>query len=145
MQARTCRLFVYGTLLEGQPGHGLLGGAALAGVASTEPAFELVDLGPYAALVPGGSTSVVGELYEIDLETRARIDRERQVPLLFERIRIRLSDGSDAEAYVMGTDKVRGRRRLRHGDWRKRFAPNVPRPAPSPFVKWARGRFSKSS
>jgi gamma-glutamylaminecyclotransferase len=91
MEPRKCRLFVYGTLLEGQPGHGLLGAAELASVASTEPAFELVDLGPYAALVPGGSTSVVGELYVVDLETRARIDRERQVPLLFERARIRLA------------------------------------------------------
>jgi gamma-glutamylcyclotransferase (GGCT)/AIG2-like uncharacterized protein YtfP len=130
-------------LLEGQPGHGLLEGAKLEGAASTEAAFELIDLGAYAAIVPGGSTAVAGEVYDADLETRARIDRERQVPLLFERARIRLADGSEAEAYVMTPDKVRGRRRLRHGDWRKRFAPTVPRPAPSPFVTWARGRFSK--
>jgi gamma-glutamylcyclotransferase (GGCT)/AIG2-like uncharacterized protein YtfP len=142
MEARR-RLFVYGTLLEGQPGHGLLDGAEFVGAASTEPAFELIDLGAYAALVPGGSTSVSGELYSLDREGLARIDRERQVPLLFERARIRLADGSDAEAYVMPADKVRGRRRLRHGDWRKRFAPTVPRPAPSPFVAWARGRFTK--
>jgi len=113
-------------------------------VAATEPTFALVDLGAYAAIVPGGSTSVSGEVYVVDLETRARIDRERQVPLLFERAKIRLADGTDAEAYVMSEDKVRGRRRLRHGDWRRRFAPAVPRPAPSPFVTWARGRFSKS-
>ena len=144
MEARKCRIFVYGTLLEGHPGHGLLDGAELGGVALTEAAFELVDLGAYAALVPGGKTAVSGELYLVDLETRARIDRERQVPLLFERARIRLADGSEAEAYVMSADKVRGRRRLRHGDWRRRFEPAVPRPEPSPFVTWARGRFSKS-
>jgi len=144
MEKRTCRLFVYGTCLEGQPGHALLAGAELLGTASTEATFHLIDLGAYAALVPGGATSVVGEVYVADLETRARIDRERQVPLLFERARIRLADGSEAEAYVMTTDKVRGRRRLRHGDWRRRFAPTVPRPAPSPFVTWARGRFTKT-
>jgi gamma-glutamylcyclotransferase (GGCT)/AIG2-like uncharacterized protein YtfP len=121
----------------------LLDGAEFGGAASTEAAFELVDLGAYAALVPGGSTSVEGEVYVTSLETLARIDRERQVPLLFDRARIRLADGSEADAYVMSTDQVRGRRRLRHGDWRRRFAPTVPRPAPSPFVTWARGRFSK--
>lgn len=144
MEPRTCRLFVYGALLEGHPGHGLLEGAELLGTALTEPAFDLVDLGAYAAIVPGGSTSVAGEVYLASLDIRARIDRERQVPILFERARIRLADGSEAEAYVMSADKVRGRRRLRHGDWRRRFAPTSPRPEPSPFVKWARGRFSKS-
>ncbi len=143
MEIRKCRLFVYGTLLEGQPGHALLAGAELVGGGQTEPAFELIDLGAYAAIVPGGSTAVVGEVYLADLETRARIDRERQVPILFERTRIRLAAGDEVEAYVMSADKVRGRRRLRHGDWRRRFAPTVPRPAPNPFVAWARGRFSK--
>jgi gamma-glutamylaminecyclotransferase len=144
MDPKRCRLFVYGTLLKEHPGHPLLGGAELERVVRTEATFELVDLGAYAALVPGGTTAVAGELYVVDLETRARIDRERQVPLLFERARIRLEDGTEAEAYVMSADRVRGRRRLRHGDWRKRFAPTAPRPAPSPFVTWARGRFSKS-
>jgi gamma-glutamylcyclotransferase (GGCT)/AIG2-like uncharacterized protein YtfP len=143
VERRTCRLFVYGTLLEGQPGHALLEGAELVGPASTAPAYELIDLGPYAALVPGGSTSVAGEVYVADLAIRARIDRERQVPLLFDRARVRLADGTEVEAYVMSVDKVRGRRRLRHGDWRRRFEPTSPRPAPSPFVTWARNRFTK--
>jgi len=143
MEARRCRLFVYGSLLEGHPGHALLQQAELVGVAQTEPEYELVDLGAYAALVPFGSTAVKGEVYIADFDTRARIDRERQVPILFERSMVRLAGGEEAEAYVMSSDKVRGRRRLRHGDWRRRFEPASPRPAPSPFVTWARGRFSR--
>jgi gamma-glutamylcyclotransferase (GGCT)/AIG2-like uncharacterized protein YtfP len=144
LEPRKCRLFVYGSLLAGQPDHHLLAGAEALGAAHTAPNYQLIDLGAYAALVSAGSTSVAGELYHVDLETRARLDRHRQVPILFERASVRLADGSDAEAYVMTPDQVRGRRRLRHGDWRKRFEPTIPRPAPPPFVQWARGRFSKS-
>jgi gamma-glutamylcyclotransferase (GGCT)/AIG2-like uncharacterized protein YtfP len=144
VEPRRCRLFVYGSLLAGQPDHHLMAGAEALGSAHTEPTYQLIDLGAYAALVSAGSISVAGELYHVDLETRARLDRHRQVPILFQRARVRLSDGSEAEAYVMSPDQVRGRRRLRHGDWRKRFEPSVARPAPSPFVTWARGRFSRS-
>jgi gamma-glutamylcyclotransferase (GGCT)/AIG2-like uncharacterized protein YtfP len=144
VKSRKCRLFVYDTLLGGQPDHHLLAGAEALGAANTEAAYQLVDLGAYPALVSEGSTSVAGELYYVDLETRARLDCHRQVPILFERATIRLADGTEAEAYVMSPNQVRGRRRLRHGDWRKRFAPSVARPDPPPFVRWARDRFSKS-
>jgi hypothetical protein len=40
---------------------------------------------------------------------------------------------------VMEPDQVRGRRRLHHGDWRKRFTGHVS-PFESPFAKWARSR-----
>ena len=136
------RLFVYGTLLQGERDHALLGASPRLGAASTEPAFELVDLGAYAALVHGGSTSVRGELYLVDAKARAGLDIHRQVPLLFDRVRIRLDDGSEAHAYVMDESRVRGKRRLHHGDWRKRFAPSV-RPIESPLARWAKGRFTR--
>lgn len=135
------RLFVYGSLLEGERDHGLLEGAERVGQARTEPSFVLVDLGAYAALVAGGSSEVVGEVYLVDRKTRALLDVRREVPALFSRARIRLADGSEADAYMMDSDKVRGKRRIHHGDWRKRFQSNVARPE-SPFAKWARGRFS---
>jgi gamma-glutamylcyclotransferase (GGCT)/AIG2-like uncharacterized protein YtfP len=141
MPVTHCRLFEYGTLLDGEPDHELLARAERLGASSTEPAFHLVDLGVCAALVPGGSTSVAGELYLVDLKTRADIDVLRQVPILYKRFRIRLCDDSEAETYVLDPNQARGRRRLHHGDWRKRFTRDVPPPLESPFVRWARNRF----
>ena len=68
-----CRLFVYGTLRQGEAQHALLAGASLLGVSSTRPAFHLIDVGPYAALVRGGTTAVSGELYSVGLQTRRAI------------------------------------------------------------------------
>jgi gamma-glutamylcyclotransferase (GGCT)/AIG2-like uncharacterized protein YtfP len=138
-----CLLFVYGTLRQGEPQHALLGGARLVGMASTPPTFHLVDLGPYAALVRGGSTAVTGELYRVDLQTRRAIDVERQVPLLFSRETIVLADGVDADAYLLTSDQVRGRRRLAHGDWKKRFSRSISPHAGGAWVAWARGRWTK--
>jgi gamma-glutamylaminecyclotransferase len=143
VERREVKLFVYGSLLRGEPAHTLLAGASLVGVTRTAPEFHLVDLGAYAALVRGGAVAVAGELYTVDVRTRAQIDVERQVPVLFNRERIRLCDGSDVDAYTMTLEQVRGRRRLAHGDWHQRFAPGVARSAAGPFVQWARGRFTR--
>ena len=112
MSERDCRLFVYGTLRQGEPRHALLDGAELLLTTTTVPAFYLVDLGPHAALVRGGTTAVWGELYRLDLEMRRRIDVDRQVPILFTREPIELADGTNADAYLLSADRVRGRRRL---------------------------------
>jgi gamma-glutamylaminecyclotransferase len=139
MPGQERRLFVYGTLLSGEPGHARLQGAGGLGAARTEPIFQLVDLGPYPALVADGSTAIVGELYLVDTRLIVELDVFEQVPVLFRRVRIPLDDGSQAEAYAMDVDQVRGRRRLHQGDWRKRFA-TTRAPSTTPFARWARGR-----
>ena len=140
-----CRVFIYGTLLPGERDHALLGSAELLGPVATEPLYQLVELNVYAALIPDGKVSVHGELYAVDLETRRRIDVARQVPILFQRTLVRLADGSEVETYAMNPDQVRGKRRLAHGDWRKRFSPSPTsqRAAPGQLVSWARSRFDK--
>lgn len=142
-ELRPCRLFIYGTLLPGERDHALLAGAQLLGPALTEARFQLVELNVYAALVPDGAVAVHGELYAVDLQLRRTIDVARQVPILFQRETIRLADGTEAETYLMTADQVRGKRRLAHGDWRKRFAVPVTRRAGGAFVDWARKRSDK--
>ncbi len=110
-------------LLPGERDHALLGDSELLGPALTEPRFQLVELNVYAALIPDGSVAVHGQLYAVSLEVRRQIDVARQVPILFQRVPLRLADGSDAETYAMTADQVRGKRRLAHGNWKQRFAP----------------------
>lgn len=138
---RRYSLFVYGTLLRGEASHELLKEATSIGPASTTAAFDLFDLGAYPALVPGGTTAVRGEVYELDVRQIAAVDVHEEVPRLFKRVRIELADGRGVDAYVLDRDQVRGRRRVRSGDWRTRF--QVERPAglrDAPFAAWARKR-----
>jgi gamma-glutamylaminecyclotransferase len=143
LEAAPRLLFVYGTMRQGEPRHGLLGNAELVGAALTPAAFHLVDVGPYAALVPGGTTAVAGELYQVTLAVRRVLDVELQVPLLFNRELIQLADGAGVDAYVLRMDQVRGRRRLAHGDWKQRFGRSVPRQAGGAWAAWSRDRWKK--
>jgi len=138
---RRVALFVYGTLLSGEPGHGLLDGAAALGPARTKPAYDLFDLGPYPALVEGGATAIVGEVVEVTMPMLAALDLHEEVPRLFQRRPIDLDDGRRVDAYLLEREQVRGRRRIRSGDWRARFqAERAPGARDSAMVSWLRKR-----
>jgi gamma-glutamylcyclotransferase (GGCT)/AIG2-like uncharacterized protein YtfP len=145
MPTREYVLFVCDSLMKGEDQHTLLNTARPLGEAATPAAYDLVDLGSTGALVAGGITAVSGELYALEPAALAAIDIDRGHPILHQRTTIRLADGRDAEAYLMASNQVAGRRRIRTGDWRKRpGAPGVgaaaTREAPS-LVRWARRRF----
>lgn len=115
----TTRVLVYGTLLSGEPNHGLLADAAFVGLARTEPAFELVSLGPFPAIVPGGRTVVVGEVYAVDPPTLDSLDRLEGHPTFYQRRKLRLQNGDEVLAYLLTRDQARGRPRISSGDWRR--------------------------
>jgi gamma-glutamylcyclotransferase (GGCT)/AIG2-like uncharacterized protein YtfP len=134
-------LFVYGTLLRGESSHALLDGAMAVGPVKTTATFDLYDLGVYPALVAGGSTAVAGELYEVTTTLLATIDVHEEVPRLFNRLMVELDDGRRAHAYLLERDQVRGRRRIRSGDWRTRFqVERRPGARDAPIVTWMRKR-----
>jgi gamma-glutamylcyclotransferase (GGCT)/AIG2-like uncharacterized protein YtfP len=113
------RLFTYGTLLSGEPNHGQLRGAWLLGPARTEPRYTLVSLGPYPALLEGGTTSVVGEVYEVDDELLAALDRFEGVPTLYRRTLVQLQGGEVSHGYVLARPAPSRYPVITSGDWRE--------------------------
>lgn len=136
------RLFVYGLLLQGEREHPLLEGAPLLGEVRTVAEHTLVDLSFYPVLLVGGQVAVVGELYGVSRHLRFKLDVHHQCPVLFRRVTVKLSDGTEAETYVMDEEKVRGKRRLRGGSWRARFEPRRSSMPPGPMTEYVRKRFS---
>lgn len=114
----TTRVFVYGSLLRGQPNHRLLERSVLVGAASTEPRFQLHDLGAFPGMVADGAQAVLGEVYEVDRATLAELDQLEGHPRWYRRTPIALADGSRAETYLLTPAQVRDRPIVPNGDWR---------------------------
>jgi len=66
-------LFVYGTLQSRGCNHGFLAGSIFMGIASTVPAYALVNVSAYKGLV-AGDTSVSGEVWRVSAHTLRRLD-----------------------------------------------------------------------
>ncbi|MET0389607.1 MAG: gamma-glutamylcyclotransferase family protein [Polyangiales bacterium] len=114
-------IFVYGTLRRGEPNHRQLMGtrARYVGSVWTAPCYELVDLGPYPALLEGGDTSVKGELYEVDDLGLVRLDAFEDVPDLYDRKAVTIP-GAPAYAYFMRKELAAHAPRIEQGDWCRR-------------------------
>jgi gamma-glutamylcyclotransferase (GGCT)/AIG2-like uncharacterized protein YtfP len=119
MPAAPIKLFVYGSLLQGEAAHFRLRGARLMARARTEAAFTLVDMGAYPALVEAGDTAVLGEIYTVDEALLAELDEYEEAPGVYQR-RLLGVDGHDVVAYVLPEPLAAGRPRIASGDWRKR-------------------------
>lgn len=114
------RIFVYGTLLAGEANHGELRGARRCGAGRTAARYTLYDLGGYPGLVAGGTTAIVGEIYDVDAATLARLDLLEEHPTLYVRAPIALADGGDAETYLYPRARVGEAPPIASGDWKRR-------------------------
>jgi len=112
-------LFVYGTLLEGEPNHVLLKTARRLGTARTRRGFRLHDLGAFPGMVASeDAEGVVGEVYDVDDKTLAALDRLEGVPHFYERVSVELDDARTVEGYTLPPRRVRGLPVIDSGDWR---------------------------
>lgn len=114
------RLFVYGTLMSGEPyHHRLMEEARFVAKTLTEPAYELLDLGEYPGLVEGGETAVTGEVFEIDEHIQKAVDRLEGHPHLYRRTTVRLAGGEEAVGYVLPRKARESYPVVSHGDWKR--------------------------
>ncbi len=112
------RCFVYGTLLSGEPNHGVLRGSRCLGAVSTPPRFTLVDLGAFPGMLAEGTTAILGEVYEVDDDVLAKLDRLEGHPRFYLRAPIVLAGWQRAETYFFPTARAVGRSIIPSGDWR---------------------------
>ncbi len=99
-------VFAYGTLMQGEHHHDQLDGAEFLGARTTRAQYELVQIDYFPAMLTGGTTSVVGELYAVDEATLARLDELEEVPHYYVRASIELSDDTRAQTYLMPRSRV---------------------------------------
>lgn len=70
---------VYGSLKKNYFNAAYLEGSEYIGEIVTEPIYELVDFGPYPAVLEGGSTGIHCEVYKVDKVTLLSIARMEMV------------------------------------------------------------------
>jgi gamma-glutamylcyclotransferase (GGCT)/AIG2-like uncharacterized protein YtfP len=116
-------VFVYGTLMKGELHHTSIAHARFVRAAETKPEYELVQIDYYPAMLPGGGSRIVGELYEVDDATLKHLDELEEVPHYYERRTITLADGSDAMTYVMPRDRAGAGSPIPSGYFRLRTSP----------------------
>lgn len=114
-------MFVYGSLLRGLGNHRLLEGSRFIAADRTRLAFSLRDLGSFPGMVAGGTTSVIGEVWEVDAATLGRLDRLEGHPGYYVRTPIILASRRRAETYLLPETVTRHLQEVTSGDWRAHY------------------------
>ena len=122
MVSKKVNLFVYGTLLQGEPFHHLLGGAPLLQSLRSPPEFTLVNLGEYPGMLEGGDTAIYGEIYEIDEALLPTLDEYEDCPTLYYRRSVSFQNGISAITYLL-QPSPRTFPAIASGDWRELSEP----------------------
>lgn len=114
--------FAYGSLMRGMGNHRALACARFIRAAETAAAFTLHDLGAYPGMIGGGAARVNGELYDVDDETLAALDRLERHPRFYGRQEIALSDWTRVSAYLLPARPYARYPVVAGGDWRAHLA-----------------------
>jgi len=110
------KVFVYGSLRQGCGLHTYLSGSKFLGERKTNKEFSLFSLGPFPAMVKGGNTKVIGEVYEINSKTLSILDRVEGHPDFYVRTLISLDDDTSVFSYLL-PEVPSGVEKVISGDW----------------------------
>ena len=108
MAGETVLMFLNGTAMTGQKDHGAVGNARFLGEIATAPAYRFYavrDEFPGLVPVPSGGASIVGELYEMELE----VGRDSLLPSEPEELvpgMVVLVDGREARVMTLELGRV---------------------------------------
>lgn len=122
------RVFVYGSLMKGYHNHRFLRDARfLRRDRTTHYHFRMYSLGSFPAVVAAGGPDagpVEGELYEVDDQTLAALDRLEGHPSHYVRQKVALEGGSQAWMYLYrGEGREADDDRVSGNDWRANGLP----------------------
>ncbi len=119
----THKVFVYGSLMSGLHNDTYLDGQTRLGDDRTRGCrFEMVDLGAFPGLVQmERGDDAVGEVWEVDDECLADLDRLEGVPTFYDRVTVQTVTHGWCWAYVLGS-KFRGEDAVPGNDWRRHWA-----------------------
>lgn len=119
------RVFVYGTLKRGQGNHHLINQEPEATIIAELP-FRMISLGGFPALIPSDGTNyqIVGEVYSVDKDTFARLDRLEGYPQLYDRMQMDLKPfGIDDKAWFyymrLNNGYMRSVNYVESGNWNR--------------------------
>lgn len=96
----TVNIFVYGTLMNGQPAHHYLENARFLGEFILDQ-YAIYDLGYYPGIKPDEDHTVIGEVYEIDADMLPVMDRYEGEGSLYDRVEVSVrNESGTVSAYV---------------------------------------------
>jgi gamma-glutamylcyclotransferase (GGCT)/AIG2-like uncharacterized protein YtfP len=109
------KVFVYGTLLDGESNHQWLQDSPKIGDTIISK-FQMHDMGAFPALVENETSlsKIVGEVYEITDEVLKMLDRLEGFPGFYDRKLITTEFG---DAWVYYNNKSKNRPVIESGDW----------------------------
>lgn len=114
---QTKLVFVYGSLRKGYGLSPVLSSSEFVADVQTKPKYTMYSVGAFPCITQSGDTSIVGEIYRVDLATLRRLDMIEGVPQLYKKALIEVDGYDEVLAYFFTDEKAEGLTKIDNGDW----------------------------